>query len=165
MGDNAIPGPVEAPFSAHLIRTSAKSAELIKHASNAFLAMKISFINAVATVCEAVGADVEQVRDGIGSDSRICRRFLFPGIGYGGSCFPKDLLAFCAVARDNGYRFGLLDETVKVNDEQRIRFLRKVSPALWTLKGKRLAGLGLGFKKGNDDMRESPAIPLIQDLF
>src|SRR5229473_8296659 len=135
---DAIPGPVEAPFKAHLIRTSAKSAELIKHASNAFLAMKISFINAVATVCEAVGADVEQVRDGIGSDSRIGPRFLFPGIGYGGSCFPKDLLAFCAVARDNGYRFGLLDETVKVNDEQRIRFLRKVRQALWTLKGKRL---------------------------
>ncbi len=161
---DAIPGPVEAPFKAHLIRTSAKSAELIKHASNAFLAMKISFINAVATVCEAVGADVEQVRDGIGSDSRIGRRFLFPGIGYGGSCFPKDLLAFCAVARDNGYRFGLLDETVKVNDEQRIRFLRKVSQALWTLKGKRLAVLGLAFKNGTDDIRESPAIAIIKSL-
>jgi UDPglucose 6-dehydrogenase len=161
---DAIPGPVESPFKAHLIRTSAKSAELIKHASNAFLAMKISFINAVATVCEAVGADVEQVREGIGSDSRIGRRFLFPGIGYGGSCFPKDLLAFCAVARDNGCRFGLLDETVKVNDEQRVRFLRKVSQALWTLKGKKLAVLGLAFKNGTDDIRESPAIAIIKSL-
>jgi len=164
MQADAIPGPVEAPFRAHLIRTSAKSAELIKHASNAFLAMKISFINAVATVCEAVGADVEQVREGIGSDSRIGRRFLFPGIGYGGSCFPKDLLAFCAVARDNGCRFGLLDETVKVNEEQRIRFLRKVNQALWTLKGKKLAVLGLAFKNGTDDIRESPAIAIIKSL-
>jgi len=123
---DAIPGPVAPPFSARLIRTSAKSAELIKHASNAFLAMKISFINAVASVCEAVGADVEQVRQGIGSDSRIGHRFLFPGVGYGGSCFPKDLLAFRAVARENGCLFGLLDETVRVNEEQRARFLRKV---------------------------------------
>src|SRR5262245_42881896 len=109
---NAIPGPVSEGFAARIIRTSAKSAELIKHASNAFLAMKISFVNAVSSVCEAVGADVEQVCEGIGSDSRIGRRFLFPGIGYGGSCFPKDLLAFRAVARDSGCSFGLLDEIV-----------------------------------------------------
>jgi UDPglucose 6-dehydrogenase len=161
---DAIPGPVSGPFEANLIRTSAKSAELIKHASNAFLAMKISFINAVASVCEAVGADVEQVREGIGSDSRIGRRFLSPGVGYGGSCFPKDLLAFRSVARENGCHFGLLDETVRVNEEQRSRFMRKVRKALWTLKGKKLAVLGLAFKNGTDDLRESPAVSIINAL-
>jgi UDPglucose 6-dehydrogenase len=161
---DAIPGPVAGPFQANLLRTSAKSAELIKHASNAFLAMKISFINAVASVCEAVGADVEQVREGIGTDSRIGRRFLSPGVGYGGSCFPKDLLAFRSVARENGCHFGLLDETVRVNDEQRNRFLRKVRKALWTLKGKKLGVLGLAFKNGTDDLRESPAVAIIKAL-
>lgn len=161
---NAIPGRVPGPFNATLIHTSAKSAELIKHASNAFLAMKISFVNAVASVCEAVGADVEQVCEGLGTDSRIGRRFLCPGVGYGGSCFPKDLLAFRAVARENGLQFGLLDEVVKVNEEQRNRFLRKVKKALWTLKGKKLAVLGLAFKNGTDDVRESPAVAIIKCL-
>ena len=161
---SVVPGPITAPFKARLIRTSAKSAELIKHASNAFLAMKISFVNAVASVCEAVGADVEQVCEGLGSDSRIGRRFLRPGIGYGGSCFPKDLLAFRAVARENGCQFGLLDEIVKVNEEQRDRFLRKVKKALWTLKGKKLAVLGLAFKNGTDDIRESPALAIVRSL-
>ena len=161
---NAIPGRVTAPLKARLIHTSAKSAELIKHASNAFLAMKISFVNAVASVCEAVGADVEQVCEGLGSDSRIGKRFLSPGVGYGGSCFPKDLLAFRSVARENGLHFGLLDEVVKVNDEQRHRFLRKVKKALWTLKGKKLAVLGLAFKNGTDDVRESPAISIVKCL-
>jgi UDPglucose 6-dehydrogenase len=161
---DAIPGPTSAPFRARLIRTSAKSAELIKHASNAFLATKISFINAVACVCEAVGADVEQVCEGLGSDSRIGRNFLSPGVGYGGSCFPKDLLAFRAVARENGYGFGLLDEIVRVNDEQRKRFIRKLKKALWTLRGKKLGVLGLAFKNGTDDIRESPAIHIIKAL-
>ena len=163
-GIHAIPGPVAGPFMARLILTSAKSAELIKHASNAFLAMKISFVNAVSSVCEAVGADIEQVCEGIGSDSRIGRRFLYPGIGYGGSCFPKDLLAFRAVAEESGYNFGLLDEVVNVNEEQRQRFLRKVKRALWTLKGKKLAVLGLAFKNGTDDVRESPAIAIVKSL-
>src|SRR5581483_4766746 len=161
---DAIPGPFTEPFQARLIRTSAKSAELIKHASNAFLAMKISFINAVASVCEAVGADVEQVCQGVGSDSRIGRRFLRPGVGYGGSCFPKDLMAFRAVARDSGYDFRLLDEVIRINEDQRQRFVRKVRNALWTLKGKRLAVLGLAFKGGTDDIRESPAMELIELL-
>lgn len=161
---SVVPGPITAPFKARLIRTSAKSAELIKHASNAFLAMKISFINAVASLCEAVDADVEQVCEGLGSDSRIGRRFLRPGIGYGGSCFPKDLLAFRTVARENGCQFGLLDEIVKVNEDQRDRFLRKVKKALWTLKGKKLAVLGLAFKNGTDDIRESPAIAIVRAL-
>jgi UDPglucose 6-dehydrogenase len=161
---HAIPGPYDGPFMARLIPTSAKSAELIKHASNAFLALKISFVNAVSSVCEAVGADVEQVCEGIGSDARIGRRFLYPGIGYGGSCFPKDLLAFRAVARENGCSFGLLDEVVGVNEEQRRRFLNKVKRALWTLKGKKLAVLGLAFKNGTDDIRESPAIAIVKAL-
>jgi UDPglucose 6-dehydrogenase len=147
-----------------LIVTTAKSAELIKYASNAFLAMKISFINAVATICESVGADVDQVREGIGSDARIGGQFLNPGLGYGGSCFPKDLSAYRAVARECGYDFRLLEEVMRINNEQRERFLRKVRSVLWTLKGKRLGVLGLAFKGGTDDVRESPAISVIRSL-
>jgi len=161
---DAIPGPAERQFRARLICTSSKSAELIKHASNAFLAMKISFANAVACVCEAVEADVHQVCEGIGSDSRIGDRFLHPGLGYGGSCLPKDLLAFRAVARENGCNFGLLDETARVNEEQRGHFLHKIRKALWTLKGKKLAVLGLAFKNGTDDVRESPAMTIVKAL-
>jgi UDPglucose 6-dehydrogenase len=160
----AIPTPDNARVPPPLIRTSAKSAELIKHASNAFLAMKISFVNAVASLCETVGANIEQVVEGIGADSRIGPRFLNPGIGYGGSCFPKDLLAFHSVARDCGYDFRLLQEVMCINEEQRARFLRKVRKALWTLKRKRLAVLGLAFKGGTDDVRESPAIALVKSL-
>lgn len=159
-----IPGPDSFEAPARLIVTSAKSAELIKQASNAFLAMKISFINAVANLCDAVGADVQQVCDGMGADTRIGRRFLQPGIGYGGSCFPKDLKAFRAVARNCGADFGLLDEVMRINEVQRARFLDKVRRALWTLKGKRLAVLGLAFKGGTDDIRESPAVALVKDL-
>jgi UDPglucose 6-dehydrogenase len=160
----AIPRPDRAQVPPRLIITSTKSAELIKHASNAFLAMKISFINAVASICESVGADVRQVCDGIGTDSRIGPRFLNPGIGYGGSCFPKDLMAFRAVAKENGYDFRLLDEVMRINEEQRRRFLRKVRAVLWTLRGKRLGVLGLAFKGGTDDIRESPALLLVQEL-
>ena len=163
-GKDALPGPDGARVPPRLIVTSAKSAELIKHASNAFLAMKISFINAVASVCENVGADVAQVCQGIGTDSRIGPRFLNPGVGYGGSCFPKDLMAFRAVARECGYDFSLLDEVIRINEDMRQRFLRKVRTALWTLKGKRLAVLGLAFKGGTDDVRESPALALVELL-
>src|ERR1700688_4603670 len=161
---DAIPQPDRASIPAPIIVTTSKSAELIKHASNAFLAMKISFINAVASICEAVGATVNQVCHGIGTDSRIGPRFLNPGIGYGGSCFPKDLMAFRAVARECSYEFRLLDEVMRINEEQRQRFLRKVRTALWTLRGKRLGALGLAFKGGTDDIRESPAILLVQSL-
>jgi UDPglucose 6-dehydrogenase len=161
---DAVPGPAAAQVKPRLICTSSKSAEMIKHASNAFLAMKISFANAVACLCEAVEADVQQVCEGIGSDSRIGDRFLHPGIGYGGSCLPKDLLAFRAVARENGYNFGLLDETARVNEEQLSRFLGKVRKALWTLKNKKLAVLGLAFKNGTDDVRESPAMSVVKAL-
>jgi UDPglucose 6-dehydrogenase len=149
---------------AKLITTTAKSAELIKYASNAFLAMKISFINAVATICDFVGADIDEVREGIGSDERIGYKFLNPGIGYGGSCFPKDLSAYHAVARECGYDFRLLEEVVEINNQQRERFLRKVQKALWTLNGKRLGVLGLSFKGGTDDVRESPAVTIIASL-
>ena len=131
-----IPNTTGAPIPPPIIVTSTKSAELIKHASNAFLATKISFINAVANICEAVGADIKEVCEGIGTDSRIGRRFLNPGIGYGGSCFPKDLKAFSSVARETGYEFRMLQEVMNINAEQRARFLRKVRSALWTLKGK-----------------------------
>jgi UDPglucose 6-dehydrogenase len=159
-----IPGPGDWAPPAVLIATRPKSAELIKYACNAFLAMKISFINAVATICESVGADIDDVRLGIGSDSRIGARFLSPGIGYGGSCFPKDLAAYRAVARECGYNFRLLEEVMAINTEQRGRFLKKVRQALWTLKGKKLAVLGLAFKGGTDDIRESPALAIVAGL-
>lgn len=161
---DAIPCPMATRRSPHFIATTTQSAELIKYASNSFLAMKISFINAVATICESVGADIDHVRDGIGSDTRIGGGFLHPGIGYGGSCFPKDLSAYRAVAREYGYNFRLLEEVMRINNEQKERFLRKVRSALWTLRGKKLAVLGLAFKGGTDDIRDSPAIAIIQSL-
>jgi UDPglucose 6-dehydrogenase len=161
---NAIPQPDRTSIPPPIIVTSTQSAEMIKHACNAFLAMKISFINAVASICESVGADVNQVCQGIGADSRIGPRFLNPGIGYGGSCFPKDVMAFRAVARDHGYDFRLLDEVMRINEDQRQRFLRKVRSALWTLRGKHIGVLGLAFKGGTDDVRESPAILIVQAL-
>jgi len=163
-GPATVPAPARAQIPALVLVTSAKSAELIKHASNAFLALKISFINAVANVCEAVDADIEEVARGIGADSRIGSRFLQAGIGYGGSCFPKDVAAFRAVARECGYDFPMLDEIVRVNEDQRKRFLKKVRTALWTLRGKRLAVLGLAYKGGTDDVRESPAIEIVRAL-
>jgi UDPglucose 6-dehydrogenase len=161
---DAIPQPDRTSIPAPILVTSTKSAELIKHASNAFLAMKISFINAVASMCESVGADVNQVCHGIGTDTRIGPRFLNPGIGYGGSCFPKDVMAFRAVARECGYDFRLLDEVMRINEEQRARFVKKVRGALWTLRGKHLGVLGLAFKGGTDDIRESPALLILQAL-
>jgi UDPglucose 6-dehydrogenase len=160
----AIPIPDEAPLPARLICTHTRSAEMIKHASNAFLAMKVSFINAVANICEVAGADVNEVCEGMGADQRIGSKFLKPGIGYGGSCFPKDLMALHAVARDYGTGFHLLEEVMRINEDQRRFFLRKVRSALWTLKGKRLAVLGLAFKGGTDDVRESPAIAMVRLL-
>lgn len=147
-----------------LLNTSTKSAEIIKHASNAFLAMKISFINAVSNLCEATDANVEQVARGMGLDSRIGPKFLRPGIGYGGSCFPKDVAAFRSVADQMGVDFSLLAEVEKINITQKKRFLSKVRSALWTLRGKRLAVLGLAFKGETDDIRESPAIDLVEML-
>jgi UDPglucose 6-dehydrogenase len=160
----AIPSPDHFEGPARAIYTSAASAELIKHASNAFLAMKISFINAVANVCDAVEADIEDVCQGIGSDNRIGPRFLQAGIGYGGSCFPKDVSAFRSLSRNYGYEFSLLNEVERINVERRTRFMKKVRAALWTLKGKKLGVLGMAYKCGTDDVRESPAIAIIQEL-
>jgi UDPglucose 6-dehydrogenase len=159
-----IPGSCTSATPPPLLNTSTKSAEIIKHASNAFLAVKISFINAVSNLCEATNANVEQVAEGIGLDSRIGPKFLRPGIGYGGSCFPKDVAAFRSVAEQMGIDFSLLSEVEKINVSQKKRFLDKVRSALWTLRGKRLAVLGLAFKGETDDIRESPAIDLVEML-
>src|SRR6202789_602417 len=159
---NAIPGGCSPENLPILLQTSTKSAEIIKHASNAFLALKISFINAVSNLCEAADANVEQVARGMGLDSRIGPKFLRPGIGYGGSCFPKDIAAFRSVAEQMGVDFSLLSEVEKINVNQKKRFLSKVRSALWTLRGKRLAVLGLAFKGDTDDIRESPAIDLVE---
>jgi UDPglucose 6-dehydrogenase len=161
---NPIPGIFTADAPPPLLLTSTKSAEIIKHASNAFLALKISFINAVSNLCEAADANVEQVARGMGLDSRIGPRFLRPGIGYGGSCFPKDVAAFRAVAEQMGVDFSLLTEVEKINVHQKKRFLSKVRSALWTLRGKKLAVLGLAFKGETDDIRESPAIDMVEML-
>jgi len=163
-GPTAIRFP-NVPSKPLQIITSVKSAEMIKHASNAFLALKISYVNSVANVCERVGADVREVVHGMGSDSRIGPRFLNPGIGYGGSCFPKDVLAFRSVAASVGYDFSILAEVMEVNEDQKRRFVSKVRDAMWTLRNKKLAVLGLAFKGGTDDCRDSPAIDLIKMLY
>ena len=160
----ALPGKRSVDRPAPIVITSAQSAEIIKHASNAFLALKISFINAVANLAEAVDADVEDIAIGMGLDSRIGPKFLRAGLGYGGSCFPKDVAAFHWVAQKHGVNFQLLDEIRKINETQREIFFNKVLAALWTLRGKRLAALGLAFKGDTDDIRDSPAIAVIQKL-
>jgi UDPglucose 6-dehydrogenase len=161
---DALPGTCSVARPAQLIVTSTQSAEIIKHASNAFLAMKISFINAVANLAEAVDADIEDISAGIGHDSRIGFKFLRAGLGYGGSCFPKDVAAFHWVAQERGVDFQLLEEVRKINETQLEVFFNKVRSALWTLRGKRLAALGLAFKGETDDIRDSPAISMIQML-
>lgn len=161
---SALEGQCSAARPAKLVVTSAQSAEIIKHASNAFLALKISFINAVANLAEAVDADIEDIAAGMGADSRIGPKFLRAGLGYGGSCFPKDVAAFHWVAQQRGINFQLLEEIRKINDTQREIFFNKVLSALWTLRGKRLAALGLAFKGDTDDIRESPALEIIRKL-
>jgi UDPglucose 6-dehydrogenase len=160
----ALPGALSASNPAKLLITSAQSSELIKHASNAFLALKISFINAVANLAEAVDADIEDISAGLGLDRRIGPGFLRAGLGYGGSCFPKDVAAFHWVAQQRGVNFELLQEVRKINETQKDIFFNKVLSALWTLPGKRLAALGLAFKGNTDDIRESPAIEIIRRL-
>jgi UDPglucose 6-dehydrogenase len=160
----AMAGSCSVSRPAKLVITSTQSAEIIKHASNAFLALKISFINAVANVAEAVDADIEDIAAGMGLDSRIGPRFLRAGLGYGGSCFPKDVAAFHWVAQQRGVDFQLLEEVRKINEAQKDIFFNKILSALWTLRGKRLAALGLAFKGDTDDIRESPAIDIIRKL-
>jgi len=160
----ALAGACSAMRPAPLLITSAQSAEIIKHASNAFLALKISFINAVANLAESVDADIQDIAAGMGLDSRIGPQFLRAGLGYGGSCFPKDVAAFHWVAQQRGVDFQLLDEIRKINETQKEIFFNKVLSALWTLRGKRLAALGLAFKGDTDDIRDSPAIDVIKKL-
>jgi UDPglucose 6-dehydrogenase len=155
---------VYTPFKAPIIVTDINSAELIKHAANSFLALKISYINAIATICEAAGANVQEVAHGIGLDERIGRRFLNAGIGFGGSCFPKDLSAFIKISEQVGYEFKLLKEVQRINADQMERFLKKMTDTLWVLKDKKIGVLGLAFKQNTDDVRSSPAIDLCQRL-
>ncbi len=152
------------PFQAPIIVTDINSAELIKHAANSFLALKISYINAIANVCEAAGANVQEVANGIGLDDRIGRRFLNAGIGFGGSCFPKDLSAFIKIAEQIGYDFKLLKEVQNINANQMERFVKKITDTLWVLKDKKIGVLGLAFKQNTDDVRSSPAIDLCHRL-
>lgn len=153
-----------APFNAPILFCNIQTAEMIKHASNAFLSTKISYINAISFLCEAVGADVEKVAEGMGLDPRIGRAFLNAGVGYGGFCFPKDLQAFIRIAREAGYDFRLLKETARINDEARRRFVQRVKQELWVLKEKHIALLGLAFKPGTDDMRFAPSLDIIRQL-
>ncbi len=155
---------VYEPFNAPIIVTDINSAELIKHASNSFLALKISYINAISVICEATGANVTEVANGMGMDARIGRRFLDASLGFGGSCFPKDLSAFIKISEQVGYDFGLLKEVQRINAEQMNRFVKKISETLWVLKDKTIGVLGLAFKQNTDDVRMSPAIDLCHRL-
>jgi UDPglucose 6-dehydrogenase len=153
-----------APLKAPMVVTDLKSAEILKHASNSFLASKISFINLIARVCEAVGADVEKVAEGMGLDRRIGASFLKAGIGFGGFCFPKDLQAFIRITERLGVDPGLLREALEINETQKKFFVDKVIKNLWNLKGKVLGVLGLSFKPDTDDMRFAPSVEVVQAL-
>ena len=153
-----------APFNAPIIVTDINSAELIKHASNSFLALKISYINAISVLCEATGANVQEVANGMGMDERIGRRFLNASLGFGGGCFPKDLSAFIKISEQSGYDFRLLKEVQRINAEQMDRFVKKIVETLWVLKDKKIGVLGLVFKQNTDDVRSSPAIELCERL-
>jgi UDPglucose 6-dehydrogenase len=152
------------PFMAPILVTDINSAELIKHCANSFLALKISYINAVSAICEASGADVEKVADGIGMDHRIGRDFLNAGIGYGGSCFPKDIAAFIRISERIGVPFNLLKEVQRINNAQKERFLKEIRETLWVLREKRIAVWGLTFKPDTDDLRSSVAMDLVEIL-
>src|SRR3989344_1419114 len=153
-----------SPLKAPIIFTDIKSAEIIKHASNSFLAAKISFINAIASICEAAGADVEKVAEGMGYDKRIGRGFLDAGIGYGGFCFPKDAEAFIRISEKLGYDFKMLKAVQEINAMQKKNFVKKIEKALWVVKGKTIGVLGLAFKPNTDVMRFAPSIDIIQEL-
>ncbi len=166
--DGTFPCPIHHPCAkgqpVPLLVTNIESAELIKHASNSFLAMKISFINAVADLCEQAGADVTAVAEGVGLDRRIGRGFLNAGIGFGGYCFPKDLQAFVKIAEKLGYDFALLKEVDRINHSRAAVVLQKLKEQLWILKGKRIGVWGLAFKPNTDDVREAPVFRIIELL-
>src|SRR5262249_2427895 len=156
----ALYGPLGAP----IVRCDVHSAEMIKLAANAFLMTRISFINEIANVCEATGADVVKVAEGVGLDHRLGPHFLRAGIGYGGSCFPKDSLALKQLASNSGYHFQLLSAVIEVNELQKRRVIGKLKAHLGSLSGRRVALLGLAFKPNTDDMREAPSIVLAARL-
>lgn len=151
---------VKAP----VVVTDIKSAELIKHASNSFLALKISYINSIARICDKVGADVVKVAEGMGLDARIGRSFLNAGIGYGGSCFPKDVSAFIKIAEKTGFDFKMLKATQEINNDQKSLLLKTLEEELWTLKGKSIGIWGLSFKPNTDDLRNAPALEILSYL-
>ncbi|MBI4335539.1 MAG: UDP-glucose/GDP-mannose dehydrogenase family protein [Candidatus Omnitrophica bacterium] len=153
-----------APLKAPIVITDIKSAEIIKHASNSFLATKISFINAISNICEKTGADIKKVSEGMGLDKRIGRSFLNAGVGFGGFCFPKDLAAFIRISEKMGYDFCLLKEVEKINEYQKRLLIKKVEENLWIVKGKTIGVLGISFKPDTDDIRLAPSIDIIQML-
>lgn len=153
-----------SPLHAPIIVTDIKSAEIIKHASNSFLAMKISYINALANVCEKSGADITKVAEGMGLDKRIGRGFLDAGIGYGGSCFPKDVSAFIKIAEKLNYDFKLLKTVEEINKDQRKNFIKKIEDILWVVNDKTIGILGVAFKPNTDDVRSAPSIEIIEAL-
>ena len=155
---------VYEPFMAPILVTDIKSAELIKHAANSFLALKISYINAISAICQVSGADVEKVADGIGMDRRIGRQFLNAGIGYGGSCFPKDVAAFIHISDQLGVPFNLLKEVQRINGLQKEQFLKLIRDTLWVLREKRIGVWGLTFKPDTDDVRSSVAVELVDSM-
>jgi UDPglucose 6-dehydrogenase len=161
-------GELYAPFVRQgnpVIFMDERSAELTKYAANSFLATKISFMNEIAQLCERLGADVDMVRRGMGSDGRIGRRFLFPGIGYGGSCFPKDVQALSKSSHQADYEFKILEAVMQVNEKQKMHLLPKIKLYFKNnLKGKKIALWGLAFKPNTDDIREAPALRIIKDL-
>ena len=152
------------PLETKIVVTDIKGAELIKHASNSFLATKISFINALSNICDAVGTDINSVAEGIGFDSRINKHFLKAGIGFGGSCFPKDLKAFIYIAEKLGYSFDMLKEVEKINERQKDFVIKKVKEVLWNIDDKQIAVWGLAFKPDTDDIRSAPSIEIIKRL-
>jgi UDPglucose 6-dehydrogenase len=152
------------PLDTKIVVNNIKGAEIIKHASNSFLATKISFINAVSNICDKVGADVHAVAEGIGMDSRINKHFLKAGIGFGGSCFPKDLKAFIHISETMGYSFDMLKEVDKINEQQKDMAVGKISEMLWNLPEKVIGVWGLSFKPNTDDIRCAPSIDIIKKL-
>ena len=155
---------IYAPLKANIIVTDINTAELIKHASNSFLATKISFINAVSHICDLAGADIGKVALAMGLDKRIGKEFLEAGVGYGGSCFPKDVAAFIYISKKLGYELTLLKEVEKINSQQQQRFVEKIKEHLWVLRDKKIAILGLSFKPDTDDMRSAPSINIVNSL-
>lgn len=152
------------PLKPKMVVTNINSAELIKHASNSFLATKISFINAIAQICSQTGGDVLKVAEGMGLDKRIGRQFLNAGVGYGGSCFPKDVDAFIRLSEKSGYDFALLKEVRNINENQKLSFIRHIEDKLWIIKNKNIGVLGLAFKPDTDDMRNAPSVDIIKML-